>query len=221
MKIEEIFEKALFENGYNAISDFLGYDYPADEDKDVTSKRIQEVIQQMPEEAFAIFFHKNVKGLVAYGIQWDVDMDELYEKFDDMSAEKAADILACPKRIYANMKDSERHDLIHDRFHHNMLDAAEFVGLPNEVALLLLLGPEFFQFFLVHHYRPGNQVVKPLLPLGKQYRNVANRIYEIVKDSNQIPPKSLNKSDVFVFHIANNKAHYSFANGCMSRAVFL
>ena len=67
MKIEEIFEKALFENGYNAISDFLGYDYPADEDKDVTSKRIQEVIQQMPEEAFAIFFHKNVKGLVAYG----------------------------------------------------------------------------------------------------------------------------------------------------------
>ena len=135
MKIEEIFEQALFENGYNAISDFLGYDYPADEEKDVTSNRIQEVIQQMPDEAFSIFFKKNVKGLVAYDIQWDVDMDDIYEKFDDMSVEKAADILACPKRVYANMHDGERHDLIHDRFHHNMLDAAEFVGLPNEVAL--------------------------------------------------------------------------------------
>lgn len=135
MKIEEIFEKALFNNGYEAISDFLGYDYTADEEKDVTSNRIQEVIHQMPDETFSIFFHKNVKGLVAYDIQWDVDMDELYEKFDDMSAEKAADILACPKRIYANMNDGERHDLIHDRFHHNMLDSAEFVGLPNEVAL--------------------------------------------------------------------------------------
>lgn len=135
MKIEEIFEKALFNNGYEAISDFLGYDYTADEEKDVTSNRIQEVIHQMPDEAFSIFFHKNVKGLVAYDIQWDVDMDEIFEKFDDMSAEKAAEVLVCPKRVYANMNDGERHDLIYDRFHHNMLDAAEFVGLPNEVAL--------------------------------------------------------------------------------------
>lgn len=135
MKVEEILEKALFNNGYEAISDFLGYDYPAAEDKDVTSNRIQEVIRQMPEEAFVIFFKKNVKGLVAYDIQWDVDMDEIYGNFDDMSAEKAAGILACPKRIYDNMNDAERYNLIYDRFHHNMLSRAEFVGLPNEVAL--------------------------------------------------------------------------------------
>lgn len=135
MTIEAIFEKALFEAGYDAISDFLGYDYPKDEDKDVTSNRIQEAIQQMPEEEFAKFFHEHIKGLIAYDIQWNVDMDELYEKFDDMSAKKAAEMLCCPKSVYANMHEEKRHDLVRDRFHHHVLDAAEFVGLPNEVVL--------------------------------------------------------------------------------------
>lgn len=39
---EEI-KSLLFMEGYNAISDFLGYDFPEDEDKDVTDNRMDEV----------------------------------------------------------------------------------------------------------------------------------------------------------------------------------
>lgn len=60
MEFEKL-KTALFGAGYDAISDFLGYDYPADEDKETTGNRIDEAYEQMPEEEFQ-------KYLEAYGI---------------------------------------------------------------------------------------------------------------------------------------------------------
>ncbi len=132
MTVDEILEKALFNHGHEAIADFLGYNYPEDEDKDTTSNRIEEVISQMPVEVYNQFVQKYVNGITAYNIIWDVDTEELYDKFDAMTAKEAATVLECD---YENMNDKERHDFIYDRFHHHKVDAAEFVGLPNEVHL--------------------------------------------------------------------------------------
>lgn len=55
------FEKlktALFMAGHDAISDFLGYDYPAGEDKNTTDIRMCEVYSQMPDEELEKFYAK-------------------------------------------------------------------------------------------------------------------------------------------------------------------
>lgn len=52
----------LFNHGYDAISDFLGYDYSEDESKDITDNRLDEVYQQMPDKELEKYYRK-------YGIQ--------------------------------------------------------------------------------------------------------------------------------------------------------
>lgn len=47
--------------GYDAISDFLGYDYPEEEDKETTESQMDETYDQMPEDEFQRY-------LEAYGI---------------------------------------------------------------------------------------------------------------------------------------------------------
>lgn len=71
----------------------------------------------------------------AYGIKWDIDVEDAYGKLDDMTSEKAAEALGIPKEKYANMTTSERHDYAYDAFHHNKVDLAEFMGLPDEVEI--------------------------------------------------------------------------------------
>ena len=71
----------------------------------------------------------------ATDIRWDVDIDEGFDKLDDMSSDKAAEYLGVPKEAYANMTTSERHDYAYDAWHHNRKSLSEFVGAPNEVAL--------------------------------------------------------------------------------------
>ena len=56
----EKLSSALFMKGHSAIEDFLGYDYPDDEDKNVTENRIREVYEQMPEDVFSDFYKKYV-----------------------------------------------------------------------------------------------------------------------------------------------------------------
>ena len=48
----------LFEHGYEAVSDFLGSDYPPEEDKDVTENRLDQIYDQMPSEEIERFFEK-------------------------------------------------------------------------------------------------------------------------------------------------------------------
>ena len=74
-------------------------------------------------------------GRVAFNIDWDVDMDEVYENLDDMAFEKAAEALEIPADRYANMTTGERHDYAYDRFRHCPALLDEFLGLPDKVTL--------------------------------------------------------------------------------------
>lgn len=49
---EEALKQALFMEGLEAIEDFLGYEINPEEDKDVTDLRMDEVLDQMPDEEF-------------------------------------------------------------------------------------------------------------------------------------------------------------------------
>ena len=68
-------------------------------------------------------------------INWDIDMDEVYEKLDEMTAEKAAKVLEVPADKYANMTSSERHDYAYDVFRHCPGRLYEFLELPESLEL--------------------------------------------------------------------------------------
>lgn len=57
---EEALKQALFMEGLEAIEDFLGYEINPEEDKDVTDLRMDEVLDQMPDEEFEAFYNKYV-----------------------------------------------------------------------------------------------------------------------------------------------------------------
>ena len=71
----------------------------------------------------------------ATDIQWDIDMDEVYEKLDDMSCENASEALGVSYRQYADMTTGERHDLAYDIFRHSPGALFDFLGLPEEVEI--------------------------------------------------------------------------------------
>ncbi len=71
----------------------------------------------------------------AINIEWDIDMDEVYGKLDDMAPEKASEVLGIPLNAYCIMTASERHDYARDAFHHNPGMLYDFMGLPEEVEL--------------------------------------------------------------------------------------
>ena len=73
--------------------------------------------------------------LTVTDIKWSVDVDEALDKLDSMPSDKAAEYLGVPKKTYANMTISERHDYAYDVWHHNKKSLSEFVGAPSEVTL--------------------------------------------------------------------------------------
>ena len=78
----------------------------------------------------------------ASNIEWDIDMDEVYEKFDEVTYEKAAKELGIPAERYANMHTNERHDLIYDTYHHSPGQLYDFLGLPDEVEIPAEIGTD-------------------------------------------------------------------------------
>ena len=69
-------------------------------------------------------------------IKWKPQISEIYEKFDEMSYDKAAEILGVPKEHYACMLTEERHDYIYEYFHRQHESAmADLLEIPSEVEL--------------------------------------------------------------------------------------
>lgn len=54
----EALKSVLFMHGSKAIADFLDSDYPKDEDKDATDRRLDEAYAQMPNDEYAKFLRK-------------------------------------------------------------------------------------------------------------------------------------------------------------------
>ena len=75
------------------------------------------------------------KRLVACNIDWDIDIEEMYDILDNSTVTQAAKMLEIPLERYDNMTTEERHDYAYDKIHHNRLDAAEMLGLPDEVVI--------------------------------------------------------------------------------------
>lgn len=71
----------------------------------------------------------------AFNICWDIDMDEVYEKLDTMSAKDAAKVLELSEREYAKMSVEDRHDWAEEHFRHCPGDLDAFLGLPDEVEI--------------------------------------------------------------------------------------
>lgn len=57
----EELKKAIFDNGVEAIDDFLGYEHDVNEEKDTIERRMDEVLDQMPEEEVLVFYKKYCK----------------------------------------------------------------------------------------------------------------------------------------------------------------
>lgn len=67
---------------------------------------------------------------IAYNIQWNIDMEEVYKRLDNMTAEKVAEVLGMPSEGYAN-----RYSYAANKFQHCPAELHEFMGLPSEVEI--------------------------------------------------------------------------------------
>ena len=71
----------------------------------------------------------------AYNIEWDIDMDEVYELFDEMEDEPAAKALNVSLKEYKAYAEEDRNDRIEDYFRHCPAALDELLGLPDEVEI--------------------------------------------------------------------------------------
>lgn len=71
--------------------------------------------------------------LRAVNIKWDIDIEDVIEKLDNMTAENAAEALDIPYQEYVNMSTSEIHDYAYDVFERSQSIIADIMGLPEEV----------------------------------------------------------------------------------------
>jgi len=71
-------------------------------------------------------------------IEWDIDMDYVYEMFDNMTTEEAVSTLDIniPVMTYSNMSTKEREDIIFETYHHCPGKLYDLLNLPEEVELL-------------------------------------------------------------------------------------
>lgn len=60
-KMYEELKNAVWDNGVEAIDDLLGYEHDVEEDSDVTENRMDEALDQMPEEDALEFYNKYCK----------------------------------------------------------------------------------------------------------------------------------------------------------------
>ena len=72
---------------------------------------------------------------VVFDIEWDVDMDEVFERLDAMTTEKAAEALNVREAAYASMTEENRQALAYDVFRHCPTLLNSLFDLPNTVTL--------------------------------------------------------------------------------------
>ena len=72
----------------------------------------------------------------AYDIEWDIDIEEAFEKLDIMTLEEAAAALDIQLPLYSKMNTIERRDFAYDRFRHNRTNLEDFIGVSNKLDIL-------------------------------------------------------------------------------------
>lgn len=71
----------------------------------------------------------------AFEVQWEFDMDQVYEVLDDTDPAEAAEFFGIPEDRYKQMTSEERHDHAYDVFRHCPALLDEFMGLPYEIEI--------------------------------------------------------------------------------------
>jgi hypothetical protein len=87
-----------------------------------------------------------MKKAMVKGIKWNIDMEEIIEKLDDMSIEKAANALDVPVNHFKKLSKSEQHDYAYNFFNHGLnsdIMKTEFMGIPLEAVIPNELANEF------------------------------------------------------------------------------
>lgn len=96
-------------------------------------------------------------------IQWNVDMDEVYELLDEMPEDKAAEALKVPVDKYTKFSLEERHNIAEDLFRHQPAELDSFLQLPDEIEIPENVSEEFVADWLSDtygYYHSGYAVVK-------------------------------------------------------------
>ena len=71
----------------------------------------------------------------AFNIDWDIDIDEIYEAVDNKTVDFMSELLGIDKDRYANMTTEKRHDWVDDAYRHNRLDFEALFDLPYEIEI--------------------------------------------------------------------------------------
>ena len=71
----------------------------------------------------------------AKNIQWDINMSDILDVLDEITAKNAAKALEIPYDTYANMTTEERHDYAYDFFRRYPAAKNELMDLPNDVEI--------------------------------------------------------------------------------------
>lgn len=69
----------------------------------------------------------------ASNIIWDINENDIFEAIDELPSSDAAILLQISHNSYKKLNREERCYYFRDAIHHNRIDAAELVGLPDEV----------------------------------------------------------------------------------------
>ena len=77
------------------------------------------------------------KVVIAYNIDWDVDVSEITEALDSMrvfdAAKKVSKVFGISESQYVSMHTNERHNAIHDAIHRSPGKGDDFFHLPEAV----------------------------------------------------------------------------------------
>ena len=74
--------------------------------------------------------------MYAYNIEWEVSMDDVLEKFDELDIYAAGEALEMPAFVYGQMTQEERHEAICNYFRHRHGSCkADFMELPDATEL--------------------------------------------------------------------------------------
>lgn len=71
----------------------------------------------------------------ATNIEWDIDMDEVYEIMDEMEPEEVAKLISYDVNGLESLSQEDRDDRIRDYFHHCPGELYDFLGLKEEVRI--------------------------------------------------------------------------------------
>lgn len=133
----------------------------------------------------------------ATNIEWDIDMEEVFETLDNMTMGDIAKFFSLQIEAYAKMTTEEKHDLIADIFHHNPGMLYDFCELPEEEEIDVGISEEDVADYLANSY---GYCIKSL--------NIVDET-ELGTFTVDVTLLSTGRYDVYIAHEGSSGEHYT------------